>query len=526
MQRLNDDMKCETIANEIIYSIYDMYTDRYQFLLQSVEDLYQDYNCSVFKVLLPILSQPVLSINQEDMSDSELQQPVHIEIVDYTETAVSYKQLLMLANALNVHISTLHYDEDNLSIVFFNAGFIYTLIPDTDFYLSNSNNQYSYTADNPRSELQYLTNKLGIAGNQSRILNYVKQHNYASLFDHFRRGERANVLSSIFASIPDKYKLKTFIDVYTDSECKLSEFDEDILDYLETNKAKYRNRYKGLPSKHISNAGTLTIYRGTYTEAPFEYAYSWSLEPSIALNFACRKSIFRGGEFTSCILEANVNIDDILFFSNGRKELEVVVLPQHIINVCHYIEFIQIKEVKKLLRNSQQSVINLPFNRSLFDSPDSIHGINHTKRVLALCIVLANLNKLSKAQTGLLIAAAKYHDIGRTHDGKCLKHGYLSFKKVIKQQLVTDLSNDRIEILRFIIENHCIDDSRAYLNLKRYNIKDINMALELFNIFKDADALDRVRINDLDISYLRNIHSCKLAVFAKYQYYNPHCLDD
>lgn len=57
-----------------------------------------------------------------------------------------------------------------------------------------------------------------------------------------------------------------------------------------------------------------------------------------------------------------------------------------------------------------------------------------------------------------------------------------------------------LEIIKFIIENHCINDEEALLKLINcFPEKDIERIKRLYFIFKDSDNLDRVRLGDLDI---------------------------
>lgn len=143
-------------------------------------------------------------------------------------------------------------------------------------------------------------------------------------------------------------------------------------------------------------------------------------------------------------------------------------------------------------------------NEKLFKNPHGIHGVLHTKRVLLLNLLLAEQMGLREADTTLLATAAVYHDIGRMHDGVCKIHGVLGFRKILKLGLISDFTDEDAKILKFIIENHCINDRQALNQFVQYNIRQEKRALSLFRIFKDADGLDRVRLGDLDATYLRH----------------------
>jgi len=152
---------------------------------------------------------------------------------------------------------------------------------------------------------------------------------------------------------------------------------------------------------------------------------------------------------------------------------------------------------------------------SYFLKPHSIHGVLHAKRVLLLSLALSHLNNLNKADTDILVRASLYHDIGRTHDGTCYEHGEISFRKGIRLGLFDAKVNEENEVLRYVVVNHCLHDNMAE-GLDKYVIADRERAVGLLKLFKDSDGLDRVRINDLDVKYLRCPVSRELVSFAEY----------
>lgn len=68
----------------------------------------------------------------------------------------------------------------------------------------------------------------------------------------------------------------------------------------------------------------------------------------------------------------------------------------------------------------------------------------------------------------------------------------------------------------FLIEYHCLDDGLSEDYLTHSTIKGKSRAWLLYQILKDADALDRVRfgIFDLDVNFLRLPISHKLVPLA------------
>lgn len=144
--------------------------------------------------------------------------------------------------------------------------------------------------------------------------------------------------------------------------------------------------------------------------------------------------------------------------------------------------------------------------KSFNHNPYGIHGIGHTERVLVHALNLSNVLGLPEHEKEILAKSAIYHDIGRIHDYEDEEHGY--YAVLMMQNNHTDavrgMSKEARNILNYIIEQHCVEDTKAYGNVRAYDIKDRDRAIYLLKVFKDADGLERVRLGDLDVSYLRN----------------------
>ena len=144
--------------------------------------------------------------------------------------------------------------------------------------------------------------------------------------------------------------------------------------------------------------------------------------------------------------------------------------------------------------------------------PAGIHGIEHTKRVLLLSAILADLNALSLTEKDILYHAAVYHDIGRTCNGIDHSHGLKSWRKVKDLGILAERNEEFEQILKYVITNHSISD----VEVKEFigSCENIRVKL-LFELLKDSDGLDRVRLGDLDVNYLRNGHSKGLVEVAR-----------
>ena len=136
-------------------------------------------------------------------------------------------------------------------------------------------------------------------------------------------------------------------------------------------------------------------------------------------------------------------------------------------------------------------------NPYLFLMPFGDHGVGHTRRVLYLASKLANRYMLNREEKRILAIACCYHDIGRVNDETHDEHGMLSVRKSerLGLQQLHDMSDEDWYLVRDLIIYHSLDDFR-------YPRNDESSVL-MYKILKDADAIDRLRFDDLDVRFLR-----------------------
>mgnify|MGYP000911686326 FL=1 len=163
---------------------------------------------------------------------------------------------------------------------------------------------------------------------------------------------------------------------------------------------------------------------------------------------------------------------------------------------------------------------------SWFFSPDGIHGLAHIKRVLIHVLLLSRELQLDRRDTHLLCYSAIYHDIGRINDWAEENHGQMSCKKITALHLPLPQNEEDRNILFFIIFSHCVEDSDAATYLAPHNITDTRRAMALLKVFKDCDALDRVRVDHLNLNYLRHEQTKKYVRFAWDIFRNPFILSN
>ena len=168
-----------------------------------------------------------------------------------------------------------------------------------------------------------------------------------------------------------------------------------------------------------------------------------------------------------------------------------------------------------------------------------IHGLSHNNRVAILSMIIAQREEildgdLEGKTKDILLSAVYYHDIGRKKENitdNYGRHSKNSARKINKMNLFyangEPYSIDDKKILQAVVQAHEGKDKDMLKICKKYKIReeDIPYTMQLMTILKDADALDRVRLDinlpilmrtDLNPKYLRT-NTAKQLLNASYQ---------
>lgn len=309
--------------------------------------------------------------------------------------------------------------------------------------------------------------------------------------------------------VKDPYSL--FFGAYGESDYGFGSIDTDTLKKIvatkkPAQKAKTTRALKELPDE-------VTIYRGGNTESqPYNKAFSWSLDINIANFFASRL-----GNEGGYIATAKVKKSNIIEYIAGRGEEEVIVLPDDLydVEVSEIFGLSFIKEayipITPMYQKYREKIGKLKFAQD-----SKVHGKLHEQRVLLMSLLIADQLGLPSKDKKILAEAAVYHDVMRVDDTREESHGLASRKNY------EQLEPHPLEEVGFLCEFHCKHDNLAYEEIRnnRQLSKNREKNTLLFNIFKDADALDRVRfgIKDLDMHYLRIPISKQLTLVARLNY--------
>lgn len=328
-------------------------------------------------------------------------------------------------------------------------------------------------------------------------------------------------LHKLFPLISDEEKYELFCAVYTQEDYGFDTFSPQLIEeaFSHQTEAYRKDVLQELDS--VCPDDELIIYRGMGEKSTSpEKAYSWTLSFKVALFFANRFN--DNGE----IVAAKIKKTDVIDYITGRNEEEIICRYENLYEIQPFNMVKTSEEMKRLDENysiyEYHRYVNA-FDKNLFFNPDGIHGMMHMKRVLLHVLSLATEFQLDDVEQEILVAAALYHDIGRTHDGRDDFHGEKSWDKLNSPNVLNQLNeqfefyDEELHVLRFIIENHCLTDITVWEKLKSTDFPGYSQekVKELTEIFKDADGLDRVRLGDLNIDYLRTLEAKKRVIFAQ-----------
>lgn len=343
------------------------------------------------------------------------------------------------------------------------------------------------------------------------------------------------ILNEIYREIGCEERYKMFREIYTYINYSHKVIKKEVIDEAVSCQTEEFKKDLMLKLNSLSNNDFVVVYRGEGTfSVSHESAMSWTTDIHVARRFSVKGSVYKGE-----VLKENV-IDYI----EDRNESEILVYPSDVMNITEVTKKKELDVMKELnLLQDEGYVDEFSTYRDTFvldeyyHNPSSVHGPLHVKRVLLLTLSLSRALKLTSVERAILANVAVFHDMGRTHDDHCTKHGEWSLLK--HEELVTlpfvgvnyvtprtkgrfdydleFLTDEDIEIIKFIIAYHCKDDALAKKHLKKSeSILEENkeMAWNLYECFKDCDALDRVRLGDLDVSYLRKEESKERVALA------------
>lgn len=432
----------------------------------------------------------VFDMDNRPLMHNSLIPIVELEVLDQKWTGFSFHDSKLFLESLGLNIAEFYVDMNNPL-----AAFCYY--------------KYPVLIEFPAFTIECLTAiriHESVRLEKLRLNTCIEASNFSDFFFIINRRLALEAYLREYYLIPDNKKYSLFWYIYSLCNLKLSCFTNEFINNI----LSYSSEI--VPASLLDKDDCITIYRGQGIKSrPINEEYSWTNDVNIAISNACES------ENQRYIYQARVSKDQVLAYIKRKNQKELIIRPK----AAQNIKKLQYPSLKENISSfNSAGIMDLYYHyidelsENYFHRPRGIHGLLHTKRVLFLSLILANKQKLSDDDIDLLANCALYHDIGRKNDNFDPFHGKLSYRKLQRLQIL-DSSYKNQELLRFIIENHCLSDANARKNICDYRLTNKNKAILLLELFKDADGLDRIRINDLDINQLRTDYARRLPLLAR-----------
>jgi hypothetical protein len=146
----------------------------------------------------------------------------------------------------------------------------------------------------------------------------------------------------------------------------------------------------------------------------------------------------------------------------------------------------------------------------LFWHASTLHGQAHVTRVMVHAIRLVEATRQHELGPRLW-AAVFLHDIARQHDGVCHRHGADAALRLRQEPA---LQRRLAEAGLTEVDYPAIEAAVTAHSARKEATRDHEHWL-LIALLKDTDALDRVRLGDLDPQYLRHPEAREMIRFAQ-----------
>jgi len=159
------------------------------------------------------------------------------------------------------------------------------------------------------------------------------------------------------------------------------------------------------------------------------------------------------------------------------------------------------KNIDVLKELSEEEIV---FLKDIIDKIDmyklykyEFHGIFHSQKVMLFAYLIGKYKNLSAEDMKILLDASVYHDMGRDSDFEETTHGYSSTLRYERLFANDMFYKDPLNfaLLKAITDGHSMDDTKKNKVFEDYYIEQqyYDRYSMLYDILKDADALDRAR---------------------------------
>ena len=146
----------------------------------------------------------------------------------------------------------------------------------------------------------------------------------------------------------------------------------------------------------------------------------------------------------------------------------------------------------------------------LFWHPSSLHGQAHVTRVMVHAIRLIAATRQHHLGPQLW-ASVFLHDLARSHDGVCHRHGADAAQRLRDEP---DLQR-RLSEAGLTEADYPAIEAAVTAHSAPKEVSVDHPQWPLIALLKDADGLDRVRLGDLEPRYLRHTETKQMIPFAQ-----------
>lgn len=160
-------------------------------------------------------------------------------------------------------------------------------------------------------------------------------------------------------------------------------------------------------------------------------------------------------------------------------------------------------------------LVPIPLDRvaplpELFRHPSTLHGQAHVARVMVHAMRLIEVT--GKQSYGRQLWASVFlHDLARTHDGVCHRHGADAAQRLRDEPFL----QQRLAEAGLVEADYPSIEAAVTAHSVPKEVSREHPHWPLIALLKDADGLDRVRLGDLDPRYLRHPESKGMVPFAQ-----------
>lgn len=160
-------------------------------------------------------------------------------------------------------------------------------------------------------------------------------------------------------------------------------------------------------------------------------------------------------------------------------------------------------------------LVAIPLDRmvplpGLFRHRSTLHGQAHVSRVMIHAMRLIEVTGRHEYRAQLW-ASVFLHDLARTHDGVCHRHGADAAQRLRDEPGL----QQRLTEAGLVEADYPAIEAAVTAHSAPKEVSRDHQHWPLIALLKDADGLDRVRLGDLDSRYLRNAEAKTMVPFAQ-----------